>query len=83
MTTWPAASAAGTYPSNMAFHRSTTQDPGLGIEMTTNYTDVYNKVSGSRISGLGDNGISFVNTGSSGNIGAAVAAINTIGRAIM
>ncbi len=81
MTSWPATNAAGTYPSNMAFHRSNTQDPGLGIEMTADFADVYNKTSGSRINGLDDSGISFVNIGSSGNIGAAAAAINTVGRA--
>lgn len=81
MAAWPAASASSTYPPNMAFHRSGTQDPGLGIEMTADYVDLYNKTSGSRINGLGDNGISFVNTGTSGNIGAAVAAMNTTGRA--
>lgn len=80
-TAWPAASTAGTYPANMAFHRSATQDPGLAIDMTTDYVGSYSGTSGARINGLDANGVSFVNTSSNGNIGAAVAAINTIGRA--
>lgn len=78
---WPAASTAGTFPANMAFHRSATQDPGLAIDMTTDYVGTYNGTSGARINGLDANGVSFVNTSSSGNIGAAVAAVNTLGRA--
>lgn len=79
-TDWIASNPAGTYPPSMIFHRSGTQDPLLSTEMTTNYTSAYNLTSGSRINGLGANGISFVNTSSNGNLGAAVLAINTTNR---
>lgn len=80
LTDWPAASSAGTYPSNMYFHRSSTQDPGISVEMTTNYTGAYNLTSGTRINGLDNDGFSFVNTGTNGNLGAAVLGLNSSGR---
>ncbi len=79
-TDWSSTNSAGTYPPSMIFHRSGTQDPLLSTEMTTNYTSAYNLTSGSRINGLGVNGISFVNTSSNGNLGAAVLALNTTNR---
>jgi hypothetical protein len=79
-TEWSSTNPAGTYPTSMIFHRSSTQDPLLSTEMTTNYTLAYNLTSGSRINGLGTNGVSFVNTGTNGNLGAAVLALNTINR---
>ena len=79
LTNWPASSSAGTYPSNMIFHRSGTQDPGLAVEMDANYTQAYNLTSGTRINGLDADGFSFVNTDTLGNLGAAVVAINTTG----
>lgn len=48
--------------------------------MTADYTAAYNLGSGTRINGLGSSGISFVNTGTSGNLGAAVVGLNTTGR---
>jgi hypothetical protein len=80
LTSWAASSPAGTYPSNMFFHRSGTQDPGLLVEMTTDYTAAYNLTTGARINGMEADGFTFVNTGTSGNIGAAVLGINTTGR---
>lgn len=79
-TNWLASSAAGTYPANMYFHRTSTQDPGLTVEMTTDYTSAYNLTSGTRINGLDDDGFSFINTGTSGNLGAAVLGLNASGR---
>ncbi|MEJ5287116.1 MAG: hypothetical protein CH6_1165 [Candidatus Kapaibacterium sp.] len=79
-TEWSATNPAGTYPTSMIFHRTSTQDPLLATEMTTNYTGAYNLTSGSRISGLGTDGVSFVNTSTNGNLGAAVLALNTINR---
>ncbi|MGB9771142.1 MAG: immunoglobulin domain-containing protein [Candidatus Kapaibacteriota bacterium] len=79
-TEWSATNPAGTYPTSMIFHRTSTQDPLLETEMTTNYTGAYNLTSGSRINGLGTNGVSFVNTSTNGNIGAAVLALNTTNR---
>lgn len=77
---WAATEAAGTYPANMIFHRFNAQDPSLTASDTANYTGAYNATSGTRINGLGVDGISFVNTGTSGNLGAAVLGLNTLGR---
>lgn len=77
LSSWDATNPAGTYPPNMRFHRSNTQDPRLSTEMTADYTSAYNLTSGSRINGLGTNGFSFLNTGTNGNLGAAVLALNT------
>ncbi|MFA6456182.1 MAG: phospholipase D-like domain-containing protein, partial [Bacteroidota bacterium] len=79
LTDWPSASTAGTYPPNMIFHRSGTQDPGLAIDMNADYTGAYNGTSGARMNGLGTDGFSWRNTGTSGNLGAAVLALNTTG----
>ncbi len=80
LTEWSASNPAGTYPTSMIFHRTSTQDPFLATEMTTNYTAAYNLTSGSRINGLGTDGFSFVNTSTSGNLGAAILALNTTNR---
>lgn len=79
-TEWSSSNPAETYPTSMIFHRTSTQDPLLSTEMTTNYTGAYNLTSGSRINGLGISGISFVNTSTAGNLGAAVLALNTLNR---
>lgn len=80
LTNWSPTNPAGTYPNSMIFHRTSTQDPLLATEMTTNYTGAYNLTSGTRINGLEGDGFSFVNTGTAGNLGAAVLALNTINR---
>lgn len=80
LTAWNSTNPAVTYPPNMYFHRSATQDPGLAVEMTTDYTGAYNLTSGSRFNGLGIDGLSMLNTGTSGNIGAVVLALNTTNR---
>ncbi len=80
LTEWASTNTAGTYPPNMIFHRASVQDPTLSAEMTTNYTSAYNLTSGTRINGLGADGFSFLNTGTNGNLGAAVLAINTTNR---
>jgi hypothetical protein len=79
-TSWAASEAAGTYPANMIFWRTGTQDPTLSATANANYTGAYNLASGSRINGLGANGVSFVNTGTAGNIGMAVVGLNLSGR---
>jgi hypothetical protein len=78
--TWSAASTAGTYPANMIFHRTGTQDPLLATAMTSDYIGAYNFASGTRITGLGDLGFSFTNTGTTGNLGAAEVGLNSTGR---
>jgi hypothetical protein len=77
---WAPTEAAGTYPPNMIFHRFNSQDPNLNAIDTTNYVGAYNSTSGTRINGLGNDGISFLNTGTAGNLGAAVVALDASGR---
>ncbi len=79
-TYWDSLAPAGTYPANMIFHLTDTQDPGLTVQMTDNYTAAYNLTSQSRINGLRDDGVSFINTSSNGYLGAAVVALNSLGR---
>jgi len=84
LTAWAADNPAGTYPPNMRFHTSGTgtgtADPNLTREMAADYTLAYNLTSGTRINGLGIDGIRFNNTSSPGNLGAAVLALNTTNR---
>lgn len=85
LNTWAATSPAGTYPTSMLFHRTangSSLDPGLAVEFTTDYVLAYNLTSGVRINGLDDQGLSFVNTGSStnGQVGGVVLALNCSGR---
>ncbi|MFN4122441.1 MAG: T9SS type A sorting domain-containing protein [Flavobacteriales bacterium] len=77
---WPADASAGTFPANMVFHRMSQNDPILTSIDVADYTDAYNGTSGTRINGLGAEGISFINTGTAGNLGTAVLGLNTIGR---
>jgi hypothetical protein len=80
-TAWDAASPAATYPANMIFHRATTNDPTLTAFIAgSDYTGVYNSTSGTRMNGLGIDGFSFLNTGTAGNLGAAVLALDATGR---
>ena len=78
-TTWNADQPAGTYPPNMMFHRGPTQDPDLDDEPNDDYTGPYNATRDTRMNGHGDDGFSWFNTGTAGNLGAAVLAINTNG----
>lgn len=81
-TNWPASSAAGTYPAHMLFRRgnSASTDPLLNDAADIDYTAGYNATSQTRINGLGNDGFSFLNTSSGTNLGAAVLALNTLGR---
>ncbi|MES2731146.1 MAG: CotH kinase family protein [Bacteroidota bacterium] len=79
-TEWSAQQPATSFPANMAFQRTSSQDPIWSTDETTNYTSTYNLTSGSRINGLGTDGFSFINTGTNGHLGAAVLALNTTGR---
>lgn len=85
---WPATSAANTYPAAMRFYfLGNTGDPLSTDTIAEDYTAVYNLSSGTRMNGTGADGFSFINTGSSGQsangykLGSAVLAINTTGRA--
>jgi hypothetical protein len=75
---------AGTYPPSMIFEQTATKDPGLAAEMESEWTLPYNLSSRSRIRGLGEYGLSFINTGETqdgdgGYVGAALLALHTIG----
>jgi hypothetical protein len=79
LTSWSDLSPAGTYPPNMLFVQAgaTVQDPVLAEPMTDDYILPYNMTSKTRINGLGNDGFSFINTGTAGNLGAAVLALKT------
>ena len=83
---WSSNAAAGTYPSNMIFEQTATLDPGLAVDMDSYWTLPYNLASRSRINGLDDNGVAFINTGNAqdlpgaGFVGTAIAAFSTKGR---
>ncbi|MBK9247794.1 MAG: immunoglobulin domain-containing protein [Ignavibacteria bacterium] len=86
MTSFPATSAAGTYPPNMIFHYSATLDPDINAAMTGDWTAAYNLTSASRFVGKDDaTGINLANTSGinsgQGFIGAVVASLNATGRA--
>ena len=76
-TNWSANEPAGTYPPNMVFHRGPSQDPGLRDEPNADFDGAYNSSSGTRMNGHGEEGFSWFNTSSPGNLGAAVLAMNT------
>jgi len=87
-TSWPAASAANTYPAAMRFYfLGNTGDPLAADTIAEDYAGAYNLTSGTRMNGVGTDGFSFINTGSSNlsangyKLGAAVLALNTTGRA--
>lgn len=82
-TQWDASNAAGTYPASMSFHSTSTSDPNASVSMTGTYAAAYNLTGGSRINGIGSDGIAFANTGTAsngGHLGTAVLGLNTLGR---
>jgi len=91
---WDENQPEGSFPPNMLFLQSDTADPRLDYEMVAPYVipeseyspdDLPNfgfpyKLSGrTRMNGLGEDGISFINTGRQRDLGAAVLAIDTRG----
>ena len=85
---WSASAPKGSFPPNMAFVYMDTDDPQLGANIAGFTSGVYNFPSRTRISGLGANGLSFINTsGSTPNegyvtqrLGGAILALNTTGK---
>ncbi len=82
------------FPDHMVFQQSAVNDPGINDEMVGPYfiahDDYHNNDSDkigfpygltgrTRLTGLGDDGISFINTGRGRDLGAAVVALNTRG----
>ncbi|MBM2813465.1 MAG: C-terminal target protein [Ignavibacteria bacterium] len=80
LTNWSNSAPAFTYPLNMMFHRTSSQDPTLTDETTGNYNNAYNLTSGTRINGMDNEGFSFQNTALQGNLGAAVLVLNSVNR---
>ncbi len=79
-TAWAPTQPAGTYPAAMRFGRSAgTQDPPPTDAFAADYTGPYNLTAGTRLVGLGADGVSFLNTGTAGTLGAATLALRTVG----
>ena len=89
---WSAREAAETYPKNMLFLQSSTSDPTLSTRLDRAYQiplsdaalpfDVdfpYGASSRTRMNGLGDEGVAFINTGRGRDLGGVLLAINTEG----
>ncbi len=84
-TDWLSTNPAGSYPTAMMFHTVAEIDLPSDAPVVGDFNCAYNLASGARISGLGTGGLSFINTGSTlcncQFVGAAVLALNTVGRA--
>jgi len=87
-TSWDENSPLGTFPENMVFQQTSVSDPDLNATMTAPYNpsgDVdagaeafpYRLSSRTRINGLGERGISLINTGRGRDLGAVVLALDT------
>lgn len=84
---WDANAPEGAFPLNMIFVQSDKDDPELGEPLLFAYA-VGNDVAGNigfpyrnetrtRINGLGNDGISFINTGRGRDVGGAIVALDT------
>ncbi len=93
-TSWDASNPEMTFPPHMLFLQSGRDDPGLndpldfayfipaedyGPDDAGNIGFPYRNSSRTRLNGLGNDGISFINTGRARDLGGAVLAINTVG----
>jgi hypothetical protein len=93
-TEWSPDQPEGTFPDNMIFLQSRQNDPTLDSELWTAYhvppSDLapadsdkvgfpYGLTARTRLNGLGDRGISFINTGRERDLGAAVLSLSTEG----
>ncbi|WP_164891016.1 LamG-like jellyroll fold domain-containing protein [Botryobacter ruber] len=91
-SSWDANEPEGSFPGNMLFLQSDVDDPGVEVPLLFSYAvpaaDLvtadagnvgfpYRNTSRTRINGLGDNGISFINTGRGRDLGAALVAVDT------
>jgi hypothetical protein len=92
---WNSNEPEYSYPANMIFVQSDKSDPGLNNDLSHPYfiphddyhaDDAatvgfpYNNISRTRISGLGADGIAFINTGRDRDLGGAIVALNTTGQ---
>jgi hypothetical protein len=84
-TSWRAEAMPGTFPLHMRFEQSSGRDPGLVTPMENDWLFPYNLTNRSRLNGLGDEGLAFLNTSNpqdaagAGYLGAAVLALRTVG----
>jgi hypothetical protein len=85
---WSSETPLGVFPPHMVFQQSSVSDPGLDASFTGPYNptgDVdagaeafpYRLSSRTRITALGERGISLINTGRARDLGAVVLALNT------
>lgn len=83
-TRWDSGQAAGTYPANMQFLQATNADPSLGATFDTPWSLPYDRATRSRVLGLGEDGVGWINTSDpqadgGGHVGSAVLALDTRG----
>ncbi len=91
-TEWSSSNQDYEYPDNMIFLQTNTQDPDINYELLFPYfiphddyndDDIgtigfpYNNTRRTRINGLGNHGMSFINTGRDRDLGGVLLAINT------
>lgn len=82
-SSWDEESPEGTFPASMAFVYMNQEDPLLSAEIEGFTDGDYDHGSKTRINGLGEDGISFINTGSGNSgypdtkLGGALLAVNT------
>lgn len=85
LSSWDSNAPSGVFPPHMIFTQTPTNglpDPGLIVEFTNLWTLPYNRTSRSRVLGLGEDGIGFLNTSDpqvdgGGYVGAAVLGLDT------
>ena len=84
-TAWSTDAAAGTTPPHTRFEQTSVKDPGLEAPLDGDWGLPYNLTSRSRLNGLGEDGLAFLNTSSTqdvpgaGYLGAATVALRTVG----
>jgi hypothetical protein len=70
-TSWASSSPSGSYPSNMIFHLMNTTNPPVTASAQSNLLAGYSYAytSGTRVQGLGSNGVQFQNATTPTNVG--------------
>jgi hypothetical protein len=83
---WPSSSPVGSYPANMQLVYFNAADPTLSAEIEGFTNGGFDGTSRTRMNGLNQNGLSFINTGGSAQpgyttakLGGAILALNTQG----
>jgi hypothetical protein len=82
---WNLHRVAGSYPPHMIFEQTSTADPGLDSELDSFWALPYDLTSRSRVNGLDELGVSFLNTSNAqdlpgaGFLGSALLALRTTG----